>query len=236
MKFLSIFLLVISCLSSSEAQTKNEVGITLLSVSSYMDGMKNGRYTYKLRSESPFRSVNKYSHRFSERADLNSGTFVTPQLFARKKIFKNFWFKGTIEYSKSKIDAEHTFYESWGTSSSTYNIFHFQQSGFVFSMAPQYQWLNKKFIYIHSGIESVISSQRYQTITAGESFGCFGGGPFSENSDVVSTAFESLLFTTSVGLKVLKNINVRYEIQSGFHINNSDYKILINRFWISRTF
>ncbi len=231
-----LFFILLFCMKATFAQNLNtETGLKLLSFTSqyYLD--MEGTRGYISHLSSPLSSDSRSYNIFYDKPEVNARAFFSPTLFIRQKLFKQWWVRAGLTYRKIQLTSTDTFYESFGTSFTTYDSYRYKHNRLTFSFAPQYQWLNRKRIYCYSGIEAAFSYARNKLSKSGTSFGCFGGGDFNTDETDYYKGLEVVLVTNNIGYRIGNVVNIGYEFQTGYS-PSSDHPIFIHQLLISKNF
>lgn len=210
---------LISVLSSiAFSQTSNtEIGLHFLSTSTKRYwSMSSLEGSYKTTIGFPIFN-DKYSFNpFYEEEKIVQKQIGTPVVFFRQRIYKNWWIRTHAFYLNSNVFNTDTLDVYFGTSGCSYYDYNARFNEFIFGMAPQYQWYNKKRLYINSGIEFNMSLWKLELEQNGLKCGCFYCGPFSDVRRKSGLSFQSFFSTHSIAYRVYGRVNLGFETKLGY--------------------
>lgn len=218
MKKLILILVAILFCSELLAQKANtELGLHFLFTStreywSLMDGNLGFKTTVGFPT---FNDKDLYDD-FYKQESITQKRTGTPEFFVRQRVYNNWWVKVNASYIRHHVFSTDTTYDSWYTGGTTYYNYNSNFKEIALGIAPQYQWYNKKRLYINSGINFNLSLWQFATEKKGFSCGCFNCEEFNESYRRSGLSFHSLLSTHSIAYRVYNRFNLGYETMLGY--------------------
>jgi hypothetical protein len=135
-----------------------------------------------------------------------------PGIFIRQRVFRNLWVRGSAEIYFQQSKSEKPFSMQMGTSSTSYNQYDVTKKGINVDYAVQYQWINKKNLWIFTGLESQLIWQRRIDKSNGYTGGCFGGSTLQSQTKNYLHLYSFPFITNSVSYRIYRNLFLGYEI------------------------